>query len=123
MADAPDLGSGSERIGGSSPLARTIISGHFFKKTCIDDKLSGMKKPNPKAGAAGGDHFPLHAHEPEVVRACKDLQEAVDGYDAFTLMCYKDGERKRIMAKSFEAALKEAEAAVFPSRAQRSTAR
>ena len=24
MADAPDLGSGSERIGGSSPLARTI---------------------------------------------------------------------------------------------------
>src|SRR3954466_7316605 len=25
MADAPDLGSGSERIGGSSPLARTIL--------------------------------------------------------------------------------------------------
>src|SRR5258706_5687708 len=26
MADAPDLGSGSERIGGSSPLARTICT-------------------------------------------------------------------------------------------------
>ena len=26
MADAPDLGSGSERIGGSSPLARTILN-------------------------------------------------------------------------------------------------
>jgi hypothetical protein len=25
MADAPDLGSGSERIGGSSPLARTML--------------------------------------------------------------------------------------------------
>jgi hypothetical protein len=25
MADAPDLGSGSERIGGSSPLARTSL--------------------------------------------------------------------------------------------------
>ncbi len=25
MADAPDLGSGSERIGGSSPLARTTL--------------------------------------------------------------------------------------------------
>src|SRR5437899_8323417 len=25
LADAPDLGSGSERIGGSSPLARTIF--------------------------------------------------------------------------------------------------
>src|SRR5438128_10179343 len=25
MADAPDLGSGSERIGGSSPLARTMF--------------------------------------------------------------------------------------------------
>src|SRR5438093_7310879 len=31
MADAPDLGSGSERIGGSSPLARTIF--HFFEDT------------------------------------------------------------------------------------------
>ncbi len=29
MADAPDLGSGSERIGGSSPLARTMFFHSF----------------------------------------------------------------------------------------------
>ena len=33
MADAPDLGSGSERIGGSSPLARTtLFSGNQIYK-------------------------------------------------------------------------------------------
>ena len=44
MADAPDLGSGSERIGGSSPLARTMVSGLFEKRVCFDDRHSGMKK-------------------------------------------------------------------------------
>ena len=29
MADAPDLGSGPERVGGSSPLARTTFTGDF----------------------------------------------------------------------------------------------
>jgi hypothetical protein len=41
MADAPDLGSGSERIGGSSPLARTTFSGHFKKKLSGTDKDRG----------------------------------------------------------------------------------
>src|SRR5262249_28334187 len=32
MADAPDLGSGSERIGGSSPLARTRLDVANFRR-------------------------------------------------------------------------------------------
>src|SRR5258705_12329392 len=37
MADAPDLGSGSERIGGSSPLARTMFSSQNKESACVSD--------------------------------------------------------------------------------------
>ena len=42
MADAPDLGSGSERIGGSSPLARTIIA--------MDYSIGEESRPCTKEG-------------------------------------------------------------------------
>ena len=39
MADTPDLGSGSARIGGSSPLARTTFAGGIG--------VSGIRDPTP----------------------------------------------------------------------------
>src|SRR5260370_22532077 len=55
--------------------------------------------------------FPYTYTKPKSSVRVKIYKTPRDGYDAFTLMYYKDGERKRVMAKSFEAALKEAEAA------------
>ena len=49
MADAPDLGSGSERIGGSSPLARTSLRlelglvGAFVQKRNYPER-AGIKR-------------------------------------------------------------------------------
>src|SRR2546423_4917320 len=55
--------------------------------------------------------FPYTYTKPKSSVRVKIYKTPRDGYDAFTLMYYKDGERRRVMAKSFEAALKEAEAA------------
>src|SRR6266567_7547252 len=46
MADAPDLGSGSERIGGSSPLARTIPPGLVVSVTGTKVCLSRTHFPS-----------------------------------------------------------------------------
>jgi integrase len=71
-----------------------------------------MKKP--QAGKQEEQEeiaFPYTYTKPKSSVSVKIYKTPRDGYDAFTLMYYKDGERKRVMAKSFEAALKEAEAA------------
>ena len=45
MADAPDLGSGSERIGGSSPLARTTVAAKVKKRLEVITKPSRSRCP------------------------------------------------------------------------------
>src|ERR1051326_3531094 len=55
--------------------------------------------------------FPYTYTKPKSSVSVKIYKTPRDGYDAFTLVYYKDGERKRVMAKSFAAAIKEAEAA------------
>src|SRR4051812_8176177 len=47
MADAPDLGSGSERIGGSSPLARTIVDLANFRRCATVRRWSGERAFEP----------------------------------------------------------------------------
>src|ERR1019366_8969928 len=39
MADAPDLGSGPERVGGSSPLVRTILFQEICKCAVFPDRF------------------------------------------------------------------------------------
>ena len=59
MADAPDLGSGSERIGGSSPLARTTFLGHLEETdspSMTRAELLGYIGATPGGGPSG----PLH---------------------------------------------------------------
>src|SRR3954466_14686695 len=53
--------------------------------------------------------FPYTYTKPKSSVQVKIYKTPRDGYDAFTVVYYKDGERKRIMAKSFEAAIKEAD--------------
>src|SRR6266699_5770713 len=51
MADAPDLGSGSERIGGSSPLARIVP--RFFALSSGILQPRGSKHRVPSSGGHG----------------------------------------------------------------------
>jgi integrase len=68
-------------------------------------KKSEARKQQPEI------EFPYTYTKPKSSVSLKIYKTPRDGYDAFTVVYYKDGERKRILAKSFEAAVKEAEAA------------
>ena len=60
MADAPDLGSGSERIGGSSPLARTMLLGVAGSEEQGSGFVSAGKGVFRQSWhTAGGDDFAL----------------------------------------------------------------
>src|SRR3954454_19050840 len=69
-----------------------------------------MKKPDAQKQEEQEEiSFPYTYTKPKSSVTVKIYKTPRDGYDAFTVVYYKDGERKRIMTKSFEAAIKEAD--------------
>jgi hypothetical protein len=104
MADAPDLGSGSERIGGSSPLARTTFCKRFGVFSIFPDSfLTDSGHENDRV-------FPF-----EVKRGSASVKiycTPSHGCNSYILTYGRDGVRKRSAFPSFEKAKDEADAVV-----------
>src|SRR5215471_861040 len=87
-----------------------MLSSLFKEKSCIDDKLAGVKKKEPRKQEEQEEiTFPYSYTKPGHSVSVKIYKTPRDGYDAFTLAYYQDGTRKRLLCNTLESALKEAE--------------
>jgi hypothetical protein len=102
LADTPDLGSGSARIGGSSPLARTNFSNEIGKiesyRTVTVQNPADVEKPKvrfPKAIRYRRIEATIYGKKPN--------------YPFYRLACYVAGKRVTRSFKSYGEAKTEAE--------------
>ena len=102
MADTPDLGSGSARIGGSSPLARTTFIGVFEENDSYRTVTAQIKAPTEKP----------NVRFPKVIRF-RRVEATIYGktkkYPFYWLAYYVAGKRVTRSIKSYGEAKTEAE--------------
>ena len=102
MADTPDLGSGSARIGGSSPLARTIFTRDFEENRFTAQLPHSFEPPDDKP----------KVKFPKVIRFRRveaTIYGKTENYPFYRLVYYVAGKRRKREFKTYGEAKTEAE--------------